>query len=35
MAFFEMFYVTHPIKTEIFLENYEREYKRLDIYAVN
>jgi len=31
----EIFYVTHAIETEFFLENYEREYKRLDVYAVN
>ena len=31
----EIFYVTHTIETEKFLENYEREYKRLDVYAVN
>ncbi len=35
MALSEIFYVTHTIKTENFLENYEREYKRLDVYAVN
>jgi hypothetical protein len=31
----EIFYVTHTIEKENFLENYEREYKRLDVYAVN
>jgi hypothetical protein len=35
MSLSEIFYVTHTIKTEFFLENYEREYKRLDVYAVN
>ncbi len=35
MSLSEIFYVTHTIKTKIFLENYEREYKRLDVYAVN
>jgi hypothetical protein len=35
MALSEIFYVTHTINTENLLENYEREYKRLDVYAVN
>ena len=35
MALSEIFYVTHTIKKENVLENYEREYKRLDVYAVN
>ncbi len=35
MSLSEIFYVTHTIITEIFLENYEREYKRLNVYAVN
>ena len=35
MALSEIFYVTHTIKTEIVLEIYERDYERLDVYAVN